>query len=69
MSVFVGRFGFMNFDLGGWGVQIRNQKLRKLPSTELHVNQITFDILIRLIRYGGPSCPRVPFCFTYPYYI
>ena len=61
MSIFIGRFGFLNFDLGGWEVQIRNQRLRKLPSTEFHliVNQITFDILIRLIRSGGPYCPNL----------
>ena len=46
-----------------------NQRLRKLPSTEFHLNQITFGILIRLIRSGGPSCPRGPFCSTFPYYI
>ena len=57
MSIFVGRFGFLNFDLGGWGVQIRNQRLRKLRSIEFFLNQITFGILIRLIRSGGPSCP------------
>ena len=55
MSIFVGRFGFLNFDLGGCRVQIRNQRLRKLPSSEFYLNQITFDILIRLIRSGGPS--------------
>ena len=57
MSIFVDRFGFLNFDRGWWGVQIRNQRLRKLPSTEFHLNQFTFGILIRLIRSDGPSCP------------
>ena len=42
MSFFVGHFGFLNFDLGRWGVQICNQRLRKLPSIEFHRNQITF---------------------------
>ena len=58
MSIFSGCFGFLNFDLGGWRVQIRNQRLCKLPSTEFHLNQITSGILNRLIRSGGPSCPR-----------
>ena len=69
MIIFVQRFGFLNSDLGGWWVQIRNQRLRVLPSTEFHLNEITFDILIRLIRSGGPSCPRGPSCSTSPYYI
>ena len=69
MSIFVGRFGFLNFDLGGWGVQIRNQRLRKLPSTEFHLNQITFDILIRLVRSGGWSCLRGSSCSAFLYYI
>ena len=69
MSIFVGRFGCLNFYLGGWEVQIRNQPLRRLPSTEFHLNQITFDILIRIIRSGGPSCPRGPSCSISPYYI
>ena len=69
MSIVVGRFGFLNFDLGGWEVQIRNQRLRKLPSMEFHLNQITFDILICLIRSGGPSCPIGPSCSTSPYCI
>ena len=69
MGIFVGHFGFLNFDIGEWEVQIRNQRLRKLPSTEFHLNQITFGILIRLIRSGGPSCPRGPSCSTSPYYI
>ena len=58
MSILVGRFEFLNFGLGGRWVQIRNQRLRKLPSTKFYLNQITFGILIRLIRSGGPSCPR-----------
>ena len=66
MCIFVGRFGFLNFDLGGWGVQIRSQRLRKLPSIVFHRNQITFGILIRLIRSRGPSCPRGPSCSTFP---
>ena len=69
MIIFVQRFGILNSDLGGWGVQIRNQRLRKLPSTEFHLNQITFDIFICLIRSGGPSCSKGPSCFTSPYYI
>ena len=40
MWIFVGHFEFMNFDLGGRGVQIRNQRLRKLPSATFHPNQI-----------------------------
>ena len=47
MCIFVGHFGFLNFDLGGCGVQIGNQRLRKLPTIEFHSNQITFGILIR----------------------
>ena len=69
MIIFVQCFGFLNSDLGGWGVQIRNQRLHVLPSTEFHLNLITFDILIRLIRSGGPSCPRDPSCSTSPDYI
>ena len=70
MSIFVRRFGFLNFDLGGrGGGQIRNQRLCKLPSTEFHLNQITFGILIRLSQPGGPSCPRGPSCSTSPYYV
>ena len=69
MIIFVQRFGFLNSDLGGWGVQIRNPRLCVLPSTEFHLNQITFHILIRRIRSGGPSCPRGPSCSTSPYYI
>ena len=49
MSIFVGRFGFLNFDLGGRWLKIRNQRLRKLPNTKFYLNQITFGILIRLI--------------------
>ena len=41
MSILVSRFGFLNFDQSGWGVQIRNQRLRKLPNAESHLNQIT----------------------------
>ena len=55
MCIFVDHFRFLNFDLGGWGVQIRNQRPHKLPSTEFHPNQITFVILIRHIGSGGPS--------------
>ena len=66
MSILVGRFGFLNFYLRGRGVQIRNQRLRKLPNTEFHLNQITFGILIRLIRSGGPSYPRGPFLLFLP---
>ena len=45
MCIFVGYFGFLNFDLGGWvGGRIRNQRLRKLPSTEFYLNQTTFNI-------------------------
>ena len=69
MSIFVRCFRFLNFDLGGWGVQIRNYRLRELPSTEFQLNQIIFKILIRLIRSGGPSCPRGPSYSTSPYYI
>ena len=58
MCIFFVHFGFLNFDLGGRGVQIRNQRLHKLPSTECHPNQITFSILVRHIRSGGPSCPK-----------
>ena len=66
MYIFVGHFGFMNFDLDGWWVQIRNHRLRKLPSTEFHPNQITFDILIGHTRSGGPPCPRGLSCSTSP---
>ena len=69
MCIFVGYFGFLNFDLGRWGFQIRNQRLRNLANTEFHTNQITFGILIFLTRSGGPSCPRGPFFSTSPYYI
>ena len=69
MSILVGRFGVLDFDLGGWWVQIRNQRLRKLPSTKFYLNQITFGILIRLIRSSGPSCPRGLSCSTSPYYM
>ena len=55
MCVFVGHFGFLNFDLDEWGVQIRNRRNRKLPSTEFHPNQISFGIIIRYIQSGGPS--------------
>ena len=70
MCIFIGSFGFLNFDLGGWGVQIRNQRLRKLPTTELHPNQITFGIFDpSYSRSGGPSCPRGPSCSTSIYKI
>ena len=76
MCIFVGHFGFLNFDLGAWGgggggggVQIRNQQLCKLSSTEFHQNQITFGISVRHIRSGSPSCPRGPSYFTFRYYI
>ena len=69
MCIFVGHLEFLNFDVGGWAVQIRNQQRHKLSITEFHPNQITFGIVIRHIRSGGPSCPRGPSCSTYPYYM
>ena len=69
MCFVVGHFGFLNFYLGGWGVQIRNQRHRKLPSTEFHPNQITFGILIRYIPSDGPSCLRGPSCSNSLLYI
>ena len=68
MCIFVGRFEFLNFYLDGWGVEIRDQRLRSLPSTDFHTNQIIFGILIRHIRSGGPSLPRRPSCSTFPCY-
>ena len=56
----------MNFDLGGWGVRIRNQRLRELQSNEFRPNQITFGILIRHISSGSPFSPRGAYCFTSP---
>ena len=60
MCIFGGHFGFPNFFLGEWGIQIRNQRLRDLPSTEFHPKQINFGILIHHIRSGGPSWPTGP---------
>ena len=68
MCIFIGHIGSLNFYLGRCEVQIRDQRLRKLPSTEFHPNQITSGILIRHIRSGGPSCPKGPSCSINPYY-
>ena len=59
MCIFVGNFRFLNSDLGGWGVPIRNQRLRNLPSTEFNPNQITVGIL--LYPPPAPLFPQEPF--------
>ena len=48
MCICVDHFGFLNLYLGGWGVQIRDQRFR----TEFHRNQMTFPAWQSVLPQG-----------------